>query len=147
MCNTYPRCFFWEVAYKHSDVIGKEFKLKYLKLMSSQESMLLLQLIWVLKILMQLYSIFRDKTPDNASVKNRTESSVCPCVAGTASVKHGNRYSALSSYSKNHLLVGQTLQPWWVFLITICIPQLPCHLPGVLTVLLLYFTWERGGRR
>lgn len=33
MCNAYPWCFIWEIACKHSDVIRKEFKLKYLKLM------------------------------------------------------------------------------------------------------------------
>lgn len=35
MCNAYPWCFVWEIACKHSDVIRKEFKLKYLKLMVS----------------------------------------------------------------------------------------------------------------
>lgn len=45
----------------------EEFKLKYLKLMSFQVSMLLLHLIWVLKILMQLYSLFGGKILDKTS--------------------------------------------------------------------------------
>lgn len=126
---THPQCFIWELACKSSDTIGKEFKLKYLKLMSFQVSMLLLQLFWVLKIVMQLYRLFGGKILGDTNVKNKAESFVCPCVAVTASVKHRSTYSAFSRYCKNHLLAGQTLQHWWIFSKTICVPQ-PAPLPS-----------------
>lgn len=119
MCNTYPQRFIWDIACKHSDMIGKEFKLKYLKLTSFSGK----YVAGFLKILMQLYSLFGDKIFDNTSVKNRTESSVCPCVVVTASVKQGSRYSTVSSCCKNHVLAEQTLQHSWIFLKNVCIPK------------------------